>query len=133
MFFVYIVSQIILVINTLEDRWPLGDILFAASFYAVGQILMYVFSVVICDNTKHYVDGMFFATICNLLVVMMIYKYWDSITKEDLEFSVGSKQNVWEVKELLGEEELQNYSYPQNAAFKDSKTQQQYQGYGHPY
>ena len=28
---------------------------------------------------------------------MMVYKYWDSITKEDLEFSVGSKQAVWEV------------------------------------
>lgn len=42
---------------------------------------------------------------------MMVYKYWDSITKEDLEFSVGSKQNVWEVKELLGEDELsQNYN-----------------------
>lgn len=30
---------------------------------------------------------------------MMVYKYWDSITKEDLEFSVGTKQNNWEVKE----------------------------------
>lgn len=38
----------------------------------------------------------------------MVYKYWDSITKEDLEFSVGSKQNVWEVKELLGEDEMAN-------------------------
>jgi hypothetical protein len=26
---------------------------------------------------------------------------WDSITKEDLEFSVGSKQGVWDVKEPL--------------------------------
>ncbi|EIE80593.1 hypothetical protein RO3G_05298 [Rhizopus delemar RA 99-880] len=104
MFLVYIVSQIILVVNTLDDRWPLGDILFAAAFFAVGQVLMYVFSVVICDNTKHYVDGMFFGAICNLLTVMMIYKYWDSITKEDLEFSVGSKQNVWEVKELMVED-----------------------------
>ena len=25
----------------------------------------------------------------------MVYKYWDSITKEDLEFSVASKANVW--------------------------------------
>jgi len=32
---------------------------------------------------------------------MMVYKYYDSLTKEDLEFSVGSKQNVWEVKEPL--------------------------------
>lgn len=30
----------------------------------------------------------------------MVYKYWDSITKEDLEFSVASKANVW----LLAEE-----------------------------
>lgn len=28
-------------------------------------------------------------------------QYWDSITKEDLEFSVGTKTNVWEVKEPL--------------------------------
>jgi hypothetical protein len=33
--------------------------------------------------------------------VMMVYKFWDSITKEDLEFSVGSKANVWEVKDPL--------------------------------
>jgi hypothetical protein len=35
---------------------------------------------------------------------MMVYKYWDSITKEDLEFSVGGRQNVWlidEAKESL--------------------------------
>jgi hypothetical protein len=32
---------------------------------------------------------------------MMIYKYYDTITAEDLEFSVGSKQAVWEVKESL--------------------------------
>jgi len=39
--------------------------------------------------------------LCALLTVMMVYKYYDSLTKEDLEFSVGSKQNVWEVKEPL--------------------------------
>jgi len=32
---------------------------------------------------------------------MMVYKYWDSITREDLEFSVGSKAAVWEVKDPL--------------------------------
>lgn len=42
-----------------------------------------------------------------LLAVMMVYKYWDSITKEDLEFSVGSKTTVWEVKDPL----LANMSY----------------------
>jgi hypothetical protein len=36
-----------------------------------------------------------------LLSVMMVYKYWDNITKEDLKFSVGSKQAIWEVKDPL--------------------------------
>lgn len=31
-----------------------------------------------------------------LFEVMMVYKYWDSITKEDLEFSVGSKSMAWD-------------------------------------
>jgi hypothetical protein len=48
---------------------------------------------------------MFFAAICTLLSVMMVYKYWDSITKEDLEFSVGSKQNVWELKEAANDDD----------------------------
>lgn len=112
-FIVYVISQIILVVNTLDDRWPLGDILFGTAFFIVGQVLMYIFSVVICDQVKHYVDGLFFGTICTLLAVMMVYKYWDSITKEDLEFSVGSKQNVWEVKELMGDDDLSQPSYPQ--------------------
>ncbi|CAG8455525.1 10513_t:CDS:2 [Paraglomus brasilianum] len=103
---IYVALQIVLVIKTLDDRWPLGDILFGVAFYIIGQVTIYVFSVRICDTVKHYIDGLFFGTICTLLAVMMVYKYWDSITKEDLEFSVGSKQNVWEVKELLVEDEL---------------------------
>jgi hypothetical protein len=53
------------------------------------------------NKLEHYIDGVFFWTLCALLTVMMVYKYYDSLTKEDLEFSVGSKQNVWEVKEPL--------------------------------
>ncbi|CAG8643764.1 5332_t:CDS:2 [Cetraspora pellucida] len=110
---IYFVLQIVLVLNTLDDRWPLGDILFGISFYVIGQVILYLFSVKICDTAKHYIDGLFFGTICTLLGVMMVYKYWDSITKEDLEFSVGSKQNVWEVKELLEDEQAySNYPPP---------------------
>ncbi|KAG0237096.1 Chitin synthase, class 7 [Actinomortierella wolfii] len=105
-FVIYVILQIVLVVNTLDDRWPLGDIVFGVMFFATGQVILYVFSVDICNFAKHYIDGLFFGTIATLLSVMMVYKYWDSITKEDLEFSVGSKQNVWEVKELLGEDEM---------------------------
>lgn len=64
---------------------------------------MFGFSTQICVGVKHYIDGTFFGVLCLLFAVMMVYKYWDSITKEDLEFSVGSKQSVWEIKDpLLG-------------------------------
>ncbi|KAI1490173.1 chitin synthase III catalytic subunit [Biscogniauxia mediterranea] len=102
---IYVAMQILLVVRTLEDRWPMGDIAFGVFFFVIGQVILYAFSSTICDHTSHYVDGLFFATTCNLLAVMMVYKYWDSITKEDLEFSVGTRMNNWEVKELLPEDE----------------------------
>lgn len=41
--------------------------------------------------------------LCGQLLIFS--QYWDSITKEDLEFSVGTRMNNWEVKELLPEED----------------------------
>lgn len=125
---IYVVLQIILVTNTLQDRWPLGDISFGVFFFVIGQVILYVFGDTICNHVEHYLDGLFFATICNLLAVMMVYKvrrirdfhdqfaeiymqYWDSITKEDLEFSVGTKQGNWEVKELLSDEDRRGTMY----------------------
>lgn len=72
--FIYVVMQVILVTNTLQDRWPLGDISFGVFFFVIGQVILYVFSDIICNNVQHYLDGLFFATICNLLAVMMVYK-----------------------------------------------------------
>ncbi len=71
---VYLIMQIILVINTLQDRWPLGHIAFGVLFFIIGQVILYVFSEKICEGAQHYLDGLFFATICNLLAVMMVYK-----------------------------------------------------------
>lgn len=72
--FVYAVSQVILVTNTLQDRWPLAHIGFGVFFLVVGQIVLYVFSDAICNSAQHYVDGLFVTSVCNLLAVMMIYK-----------------------------------------------------------
>ncbi|KAI6780107.1 Chitin synthase export chaperone-like protein [Emericellopsis cladophorae] len=102
---VYVGMQILLVTQTLQDRWPLGDIGFGVFFFIVGQVVLYAFSAKICTAVSHYFDGLLIATGCNLLAVMMVYKYWDSITKEDLEFSVGTRMNNWEVKDLLPEED----------------------------
>lgn len=74
---IYLVMQIILVTQTLQDRWPLGDIAFGVFFFVLGQVILYAFSDKICDAVSHYVDGLFFATICNLLGVMMVYKVCD--------------------------------------------------------
>jgi len=109
--FVYVALQILLVTRTLQDRWPLGDIAFGCFFFIIGQVILYAFSTPICNAASHYMDGLFFATTCNLLAVMMVYKYWDSITKEDLEFSVGQRMNNWEVKELLPDEDRRTTMY----------------------
>jgi hypothetical protein len=72
--FVYVAMQVILVVNTLQDRWPLGDIIFGGFFFIVGQLILYIFAEQICTGASHYLDSLFFATICNLLAVMMVYK-----------------------------------------------------------
>jgi hypothetical protein len=105
MFLIYTISQIILVTYTLDDRWPLGDIAFGILFFVSGLFVMYIFSVALCEQVKHYLDGLFLGSMCNLLSVMMVYKYWDSITKEDLEFSIDSKHQTWEIQALLKDEE----------------------------
>jgi len=104
---IYVILQIILVIKTLDDRWPLGDICFGISFFIIGIIGQFFLSEVICTIGDHYLDGLFWGVVFNLLSVMMVYKYWDSITKEDLEFSVGGKTNVWEIKDpMINDEEM---------------------------
>uniref|UniRef100_A0A093V3Z3 Chitin synthase export chaperone n=1 Tax=Talaromyces marneffei PM1 TaxID=1077442 RepID=A0A093V3Z3_TALMA len=108
---IYVIMQLFLVWNTLDDRWPLGHISLGVFFFVVGQVLVYALSAKICDSIQHYLDGLFFGTICNLFAVMMIYKYWDSITKEDLEFSVGVKSNNWDIKEV-NEEDRRLTIYP---------------------
>ncbi|KAJ3356561.1 Chitin synthase, class 7 [Allomyces javanicus] len=92
MLVIYLVLQVILVINTLDNRWPLGDLFFGILFFTTGQVFTNVFSLQICTMAKHYLDGMFFGATFTLLAVMMVYKYWDSITKDDLEFAIPTNK-----------------------------------------
>ncbi len=71
---VYAAMQVLLVVNTLQDRWPLGHIALGLTFFVVGQLTLYVFGAAICHSAQHYLDGLFVATVCNLLGVMMVYK-----------------------------------------------------------
>ncbi|KAI9790817.1 MAG: Chitin synthase, class 7 [Peltula sp. TS41687] len=135
---IYALLQFALVLNTLQDRWPLGDIAFGVIFFGIGQVSLYVFGDTICNSAQHYLDGLFVATICNLLAVMMVYKYWDSITKEDLEFSVGVKTNHWEVKELLTDEDRRatiyqdaQSEYASSMYHSSNQRNSNYGGYGY--
>lgn len=101
---VYLVSQFILTLFVLRDLWSFGAISLGTVFFALGQVLLYVFSTQICTNVKHYLDGLFFAGMTNLFAAMMIYKYWDMITTEDLEFSVSNEAKVWQVMDIAVDE-----------------------------
>lgn len=101
MVLIYVVSQVILVVRTLDDFWPILDIVLGCLAFAAGLILQFGFNNQICESVNHYIDGTFFSALCSLFAVMMVYKYWDDITKEDLEFSVGSKHAAWDTKELM--------------------------------
>ncbi|ORX96039.1 hypothetical protein K493DRAFT_314688 [Basidiobolus meristosporus CBS 931.73] len=106
---IYFILQVILVVNTLVDRWPLGDIIMAALSFVVGQVLLLGFTSDICTLISHYVDGLFFTVLCTLFAVMMIYKYWDSITKDDLEYTIDHKPDQWELKGLVAEADVEYY------------------------
>jgi uncharacterized membrane protein YhaH (DUF805 family) len=71
---IYVVSQVVLVLRTLDDRWPLGDITFGVLAFVAACALMFGFSTQICVAVKHYIDGTFFGVLCLLFSVMMIYK-----------------------------------------------------------
>lgn len=51
---VYVVSQLILVVRTLDDRWVIGDLIFGVGFYTIGVVLLFAFSVRICDAVRKY-------------------------------------------------------------------------------
>jgi len=71
---VYVVMQLILITQTLQDRWPLLHIFFGVMAFVLGQISLYVFSESVCEQAQHFLDGLFLGTVFNLLAVMMVYK-----------------------------------------------------------
>ncbi|ORX93852.1 hypothetical protein K493DRAFT_284322 [Basidiobolus meristosporus CBS 931.73] len=109
--FLYFVLQVVLVVRTLQERWALGDLILALVSFVAANVISSWVSKVICTNTNHYLDGPFFTVIFNMFAVMMVYKYWDSITKEDLEYSYGDNIYNWEVQELLGAEDDSDFQY----------------------
>lgn len=87
----YFFTQVAL-ISSLGDCWPLGALLLALISAIWGCLFQMVFAISICDASQHYIDSMFLSEMCVLFAVMMIYKYWDILTKEDLEISLPCLQ-----------------------------------------
>ena len=58
MILVYIVMQLVLVIRTLDDRWPIGDIVFGTGFLVAGLVCFYGVNVAVCNAVQHYIDGL---------------------------------------------------------------------------
>jgi Chitin synthase export chaperone len=56
---VYMVLQLMQVVQMLDDWWPIGDIMFGVAFLAVVQEILFAFSNLICDSVKHYINGLF--------------------------------------------------------------------------
>lgn len=107
--FLFCLMQFILIAKRVRSWWSVGKInahlcavgnLVIGLIFLAGVPLSLVFSNQICRFAVHYVDGMFMAHSSGILSVMMVYKYWDSITKEYLEFCVINAPSLWS-KEAL--------------------------------
>lgn len=98
---IWAIAQFTVSVFWLHNFWALSALALGAFIFVVGQVLMYAVSSTICTEVRHYIDGVFLATICNMFAVMMVYKIWDMTTNEDLEFSVSNRESPWDVKELL--------------------------------
>jgi len=90
---VFIISQVILALFWIKNYWVLCVIALIVISFVAGQVLLYAFSHNICEGVKHYLDGLFFASLCNLFSNMMLYKFWDMTTDDDLEFSISTNRN----------------------------------------
>lgn len=88
----------------------LGNVFLALLFFAASAVCTFGVSNEVCVFAVHYIDGMFLGSLFMLLAVMMVYKFWDSITAEDLEFAIGGSPHVWHLHNTMGIEKPRNIS-----------------------
>lgn len=91
--FIYVVCQCLTGVFIVKNYWMIGAQLMGLLFFMSGQIISHIFSVKICQESNHYLDGMFVMSLSNLLSIMMVYKSWAISTTEDLEFGVNMLSN----------------------------------------
>ncbi|KAH3901451.1 Chs7p SCDLUD_002946 [Saccharomycodes ludwigii] len=85
---IFIASQFLASIFVSKNYWGFGVVCINVLFFVTGLIVTFGISDIVCEKTKHYLDGLFFGSLFNLFSYMMIYKVWDINTSKDLEFNV---------------------------------------------
>lgn len=95
----YLGVQVYLVWKRLSTKWPLGDLALAMLFFLLSQAFTFLLSERICESTRHLIDGNFFGCLCLCVTVMMIYKYWDTVTEDEDEVGVIGRDDDWYVDE----------------------------------
>ncbi|KAJ9063786.1 Chitin synthase, class 7 [Entomophthora muscae] len=84
----FFITQVTFVYFRLDNKWPIGDLINSYMFYVISQVLISSLSSTLCEASRHYLDGHFFQALSLLCSVMMLYKYWDSINYDDMEFTI---------------------------------------------
>lgn len=111
--FLYICMAFYLSAVLIKNFWATCSYALALFFFVSGQLLMFAFGRLICSSVRHYIDGIFFGTFCNLCAFLMVYRAYDTLTAEDLEFTVSPRDANWDTKSMEAGESiyaLSNYN-----------------------
>lgn len=115
--FFYTLFSLYLSAFMLKNWWAFGTYVLALFTLVSGQLLMYAFGFLICNAVRHYIDGVFFGTACNLFAFLMVYRAYDTITAEDLEFTVSLRDDPMEQgsepEDLDDQSTFSNYKFLQ--------------------
>ncbi|KAG5518513.1 hypothetical protein PMAC_002909 [Pneumocystis sp. 'macacae'] len=79
----YFILEFILVFKVLEEWKPLLLLSGSLVSFMTGQIFNFVASRHICHAVRGQIDGSFIETIFLLISMILLYKFWDSITEDD--------------------------------------------------
>ncbi|KAG4304693.1 hypothetical protein PORY_001746 [Pneumocystis oryctolagi] len=79
----YFVLEFVLVFKILEEWKPLLLLSGSLLSFTIGQIFNFVISKYICRSTGGKINGSFIETFFVLISMILLFKFWDSITEDD--------------------------------------------------
>ena len=80
---VFVLLETMLVCRNLGNQRPLLTLYLALMCFCASVGLQFVLNQIICTNTTAIVNGSVFATITDLAAIVLVFKFWDSITEDD--------------------------------------------------